>query len=247
MRVAALYDIHSNLPALEAVIQDVRREQVDLLVIGGDVVPGSMPRETLDYLFNLDIPKQFIHGNGEDAVLADIAGIETGTVPAQFRSALHWVAQQIQPDSVAWLASWPLTLQLEIAGLGKVLFCHATPRSDDEIFTKLTSDSLLAPIFDGLDVAVVVCGHTHMQFDRRARNVRIVNAGSVGAPYGKATACWLLLGLDVQLRHTAYDLEKAAGRIRNTGYPLAQSDARNILTPPPESEMLEILSRAELK
>jgi putative phosphoesterase len=247
MRVAALYDIHANLPALEAVLDDIRQADVDHVVVGGDVVPGPMPRETLDCLLRLDLPVQFIQGNGDREVLAQMAGMETGAVPEQFREVMRWVAQQLQPDHERLLASWPKTLRVEIQGLGDVLFCHATPRNDTDIFTRRTPEHRILPVFGGLDVPVVVCGHTHMQFDRTIGRIRVVNAGSVGMPFGKAGAYWLLLGPDVQLRHTSYDLAKAAERIRETKYPQAQDfAARNVLQPPSEAETLESFARVEL-
>ena len=93
MRVAALYDIHGNLPALEAVLQEIRQAEIDQVVVGGDVVPGPMPRETLTCLLDLDVPVQFIRGNGESEVLAQLAGIDTGNVPEQFREVMRWTAQ----------------------------------------------------------------------------------------------------------------------------------------------------------
>ncbi|MFP5287096.1 MAG: metallophosphoesterase, partial [Thermoanaerobaculia bacterium] len=78
--------------------------------------------------------------------------------------------------------------------------------------------------------------------------VRVVNAGSVGMPFGEAGADWLLLGPDVQLRHTSYDLVKAAERLRATAYPQAQEfAARSVLQPPSEEEMLALFSRAQLR
>lgn len=74
MRVAAIYDIHGNLPALEAVIEEIRHERVDHVVVGGDVLPGPMPRETLARLAGLGIPAQCVYGNGEVAVLEQMAG-----------------------------------------------------------------------------------------------------------------------------------------------------------------------------
>jgi putative phosphoesterase len=248
MRVAALYDIHANLPALEAVLQDVRRAEVDHIVVGGDVVPGPMPRETIAYLLDLDIPLQFIQGNGDREVLAQMRGTDTGTVPERFLEVMRWVAQQLQPSDEQLLAGWPETLRLRIQGLGEVLFCHATPRSDTEIFTRLTPEDRLLPVFEGLDVPVIVCGHTHMQFDRTIGRVRVVNAGSVGMPFAEPGAYWLLLGPGVQLRRTSYDLTEAADRIRNTKYPQADDfAARNVLQPPSERETLEAFGRVELK
>ncbi len=255
MRVAALYDIHGNLPALEAVLEQVRTAGVERIVIGGDVVPGPMPRETLERLLGLDLPVQFIHGNCERAVLAQLAAPDPESVtywgtasgqplPEPYRSSMRWSARQVA-DYESVLAGWPRTLRLEIGGLGPVLFCHGTPRSETEIFTRRTAESRLLPLFEGLGVSVVVCGHTHMQFDRRVGGTRVVNAGSVGMPFGKPGAFWALLGPDVELRRTGYDLLRTAERIRGISYPGAPDDARGILEPPSEAEMLEAYGKAE--
>jgi predicted phosphodiesterase len=259
MRVAALYDIHGNLPALEAVLQDIRQADVDQIVVGGDVIPGPMPRETLGRLLDLDLPTHFIHFNGELAILAQMAGTRTGSVtywgttsgarpPESIVEIYRWTTAQLQPELEPMLARWPKTVRLDIDGLGQVLFCHSTPRNETEVFTRLTAEHRLMPLFEPLEVAVVVCGHTHMQFDRMIGRTRVVNAGSVGMPFGKPGAYWLLLGTDVQLRHTAYDLAKAAERIGASSYPQAEDfAARNVLQPPSEKEMLEAFSKAELK
>ena len=206
-----------------------------------------MPRETLARLLDLEIPLQFIQGNGDREVLARMKGTDTGTVPEPFREVVRWTAQQLHPDYEQMLGSWPQTLRVEVRGLGDVLFCHATPRSDTEIFTRLTSEDRLLPIFEGLDVPVVICGHTHMQFDRTVGGIRVVNAGSVGMPFQEPGAYWLLLGPDVRLRHTPYDLADAADRVRATQYPQAQDfAARNVLQPPTERYTLDAFSRVEL-
>jgi|SRR5579875_1081591 len=248
MRVAAIYDIHANLPALEAVLEEIRRSEVEQIVVGGDVFPGPMPRETIARLLSLDLPVHFLQGNGDREVVACMRGSEPDTVPERFRETLRWVAQQLHPEYEQVLANWPKTLRLRMHDSAEVLFCHATPRNDTEIFTRLTPEPALLPVFDGLDVSIVVCGHTHMQFDRIIAGVRVVNAGSVGMPFGKPGAHWLLLGPDVQLKQTAYDLGDAAERIRNTKYPQAgEFAARNVLQPPSEAETLEAFARVELK
>ena len=242
-RVAALYDIHGNLPALEAVLQDVRAAGVDRIVIGGDVLPGPMPRECLTHLLDLDLRIQFIQGNGDREVIAP-----TGAVPDAYRESMRWNAAQLSPAEIQILASWPLTCRGTIDALGDVLFCHATPRNDTEIFTRQTPDGPLLAIFGTLGVPVAVCGHTHMQFDRTIGTVRVVNAGSVGMPFGEPGAYWLLLGPSIQLRRTPYDLELAAERIRATSYPKADEfAARNVLQPPGEAETLAMFAHAELK
>ena len=257
MRVAALYDIHGNLPALEAVLEDVRRAGADRIVVGGDVVPGPMPRETLVRLLDLELPVEFIHGNCELAVLAQMAAPDAGSatywgttsgrpLPEPYRARMRWTAEQL-PEYESVFASWPRTLRLEIGGLGDALFCHSTPRSETEVFTRLTAEDRLVPLFEDLRVSVVVCGHTHMQFDRMAGRTRVVNAGSVGMPFGDPGAFWALLGPDVELRRTSYDLARAAELIRGTPYPEAEEAARSLVEPPSEAEMLEMYGQAELR
>jgi predicted phosphodiesterase len=247
MRIAALYDIHGNLPALEAVLRDVRDAGVDLVVSGGDVVPGPMGREVLASLLNLEIPVRWVQGNGDREVLAVRAGATTGRFPESFRATMQWCAHQLDDESVRLMGGWAPSVRLHMPS-GVALFCHATPRNDTEIFIRTTADELLLPVFEPTNAAVVVCGHTHMQFDRRVGATRVVNAGSVGMPFQEPGAYWLLLGPDVELRRTSYDFEAAAERIRATGYPQAEEFAeRNVLHPPSERETLESFSRIELQ
>jgi len=248
MRIAAIYDIHGNLPALEAVLDEICRAEADVLVVGGDVLPGPMPSESMARLLAVDIPVHFIRGNGDREVLAAMRGEPGGALPEQGRQAIQWTAQQLSSAEERLLEGWPLTIRLETEALGAVLFCHATPRNDTEIFTRLTpEDRLRAAFATAGSAAIVVCGHTHMQFDRMIGDMRIVNAGSVGMPFGDPGAYWLLLGADVELRRTDYDLAAAADRIRKTPYPQAEEfAARNVLQPPTEAEILKAFGRVEL-
>jgi predicted phosphodiesterase len=249
MRVAALYDIHGNLPALEAVLEEVRSAGVDQIIVGGDVIPGPMPRETLDLLLGLEIPLQFIYGNGELAVLAQIAAKDPSAVtywgttsgdplPKPIQDVLRWTGRQLDAEHEQMLRSWPGTLEFEFPEIGSVLFCHATPRSETEGFTRLTPEDRLMPVFQGLDGTLVVCGHTHMQFDRMVGATRVVNAGSVGMPFGRRGADWLLLGDGIQLRHTSYDFVEAADRVRATKYPQAEEFAVGSIQEPPSEEAM---------
>ena len=248
MRLAALYDIHGNLPALDAVLAELSQRGVDLIVVGGDVLPGPMPEACLDRLLTLDTPTRFIHGNGDREVLERMRGVETEAVPAAFREPLRWTARTLPPSRADVLAAWPGTLRVVVDGIGEVVFCHATPRNDTDIFTRDTPDDRLAPLFDPLGVPLVVCGHTHMQFDRQVGRTRVVNAGSVGMPFGDPGAYWLLLDGGVELRRTAYDLDRAADTIRATSYPQAEQFASaNVLSPPSEAAMLAAYSRVETR
>lgn len=246
MRIAAIYDIHGNLPALEAVLHDIEREQVDALVVGGDVIAGPMPSETLALLQQVTISTHFIHGNAESELLRYLAGEEPGGLSERANEEARWLAKTLGAEHQQVLSQWPATLQLEIEGWGQVLFCHATPNSDIEVFTRLTPEEKLLTIFENLGVVLVVCGHTHMQFDRLIGDIRVVNAGSVGMPFGKTGANWLLLDSDIKFRHTNYDLAQATERIRQSNYPHAEDfAANNILQTPSEAMALKMLAQLE--
>lgn len=246
-RVTALYDIHGNLPALEAVLAQLRAVEVSLVVVGGDVLPGPMPVEALDLLYALDVPVRYLRGNGERETLAAVDGLELTTVPPAYQPPVRWCAAELGDPHVAALRTWPETVEIEIDGLGYVLFCHATPRSDTEIFTRLTPDDRIAPAFATVSANLVVCGHTHMAFDRRINGLRVVNAGSVGMPFGPPGADWLLLDADgPRFMHTAYDLKAAASRIRATAYPDAGGFvSQYVLNPPSEATMVEAFEQVK--
>jgi len=226
-RVAALYDVHSVLPALEAVLAEVEGEGVDLIVLGGDCIHGPQPAETLSRLRALGDRAVWIRGN-TDRLIWEEAGEDT---------AHGWVAELIGPDGLAFLRSLPLTYELEIDGLGRVLFCHATPRDDEEIVTPLTPDDRLAEIVADVEADVVVAGHTHMQQDRSVGGVRWVNAGSVGLPYeGEVKAFWTVLGPDVEPRNTAFDVEAAIRAFEAVGREDAERFVENFRVAPSRDE-----------
>jgi len=226
-RVAALCDVHGNLPALEAVLTDVDALGVDAIVVGGDVASGPMPVETLDAL--RERRAYFVRGNA-DRVL-DLVGSNTGETWVRAR---YWVAERLGEERLTFLSSLPLDLTLELGGLGRVRFCHGAPGSDELTITRLTPDERLRELLAGVDEDIVICGHTHMQFDRVVDGIRVVNAGSVGAPYeAEPAAYWALLGPDVEHRRTRYDLEGAVAAIAATGYPKA-AEAEIYLRPDAE-------------
>jgi predicted phosphodiesterase len=197
-RVAALYDIHGNLPALEAVLAEVEALGVDAVVVGGDVAAGPMPRETLEVL-HARRDARFIRGNA-DRELAVGAPEPAGEAA---RPAWSWLTDHLDDEQREWLAGLDLSLTVDVEGLGAVLFCHGSPRSDEEIITRLSPDERVAPMLTDVAEPVVVCGHTHVQFDRPIDGRRIVNAGSVGMPYqDRPGAYWALLSDVVDLRRT---------------------------------------------
>ncbi|HTO89612.1 MAG TPA: metallophosphoesterase family protein [Candidatus Sulfotelmatobacter sp.] len=231
MRIAALYDIHGNPVALDAVLAEVAREAPDLIVVGGDVVAGPMPVETLDRLEALGDRVQFIRGNTEREVDAAHRGALDPNRP--WAKRMRWVAEQLSPERRRGLMEWPLTREYRVDGLGAVLFCHATPRSDEEILTRVSADARFEDALRGISAPVVIGGHTHVQYDRRVSGRRMVNAGSVGMPYEDSPgARWAMLGPEVRLMRTPYDLERAGERIRSTGYPDAAEFVREYLIEP---------------
>ena len=245
MKIVALYDIHGNLPALDAVLKEVEQEHPDLILVGGDIVPGPMPRAALERLLALGDNIHFIRGNCEREVVAAFDGLPPRPgMSEEVSQRMSWTAGQLERSQRDFLAKLPEQASFSVDGLGEVLFCHGSPRSDEEIFTAATPEERLRPMLAGVTQRVVVCGHTHMQFDRTVDGTRIVNAGSVGMPYGDTGAYWLLLGPDVVLRRTLYDLEDAAARIRASDYPQAQDFAENnVLKPETEAEAIAVFER----
>jgi putative phosphoesterase len=225
MRVAVLNDIHGTVQALEAALADVEREDVDAIVVGGDVVSGHAPAEALDALEALGERVMFLRGNADRFVLD---GNEERAV---------WCRDRLGGERAARAAVWPQTLTLDVGGLGRVLFCHATPRSDEEVVTRITPEAEVAETLSGVEEQLVVCGHTHVQYDRRIGSKRLVCAGSVGWPYeGRQGAFWLLLGPDVSHRRTEYDVERAVQHVRSSGYPAADEVVQFLLEPPDPDE-----------
>jgi putative phosphoesterase len=214
LRVAALYDVHGNLPALDAVLAEVEQAAPDAIVVAGDVAAGPMPCETLDRLDGLGGEIHYIMGNADREMVQAFDGIAEGG------HVIPWAAARLDGARRDALASYVPTASLEVDGLGRVLFCHGSPRSDEEIITGLTGADRLAPMLAGVAETTIVGGHTHRQFDRQIAGRRVINAGSVGMPYeGDAAAFWALLGPAVELRRTAYDVEAAARIMRATGLP----------------------------
>ena len=123
--------------------------------------------------------------NCEVAALAQIVGLEPAwdrSIPADGKATIRWQAQQIDSPLQQLLTGWPMTCRAKIVGLGEVLCCHATPRHENEVFTRLTPEDRLLPVFEGLDVPLVICGHTHVQFDRTIGKTRVVTLRQNSAP-----------------------------------------------------------------
>ena len=231
MRIAALCDVHGNVPALEAVLAEIPDDAT--IVVGGDIVGGPWPGEALERLRSLGQRALWVRGNADREAAADV---QVG-MSEEARRSLAWTAEQLTAEQKEFLAGLPETQVVDVDGLGTALFCHGTPRSDEEIVTAVTSDERLRAILDGVEQRTVVGGHVHHQFDRTVDGTRFVNAGSVGMPYeGRPGAYWALLGPDVELRRTEYDVEAMVESMRGTDYPEIENHVELLLTDIPTAE-----------
>jgi putative phosphoesterase len=209
VRVAALYDVHGFPLALEAVLAEVEREDVDAIVFGGDLFLGPQPAETAALVRSVEA--SFVRGNCD-------------------REPDEWTRSKLDDETITWAQSWPLTVELD-----DVLYCHATPADDMRpILTDASPPDRLAEVLQGIEARLVVAGHTHMQF----RRDRWANAGSVGMPYeDDVAAFWTLVADDVEFRRTPFDVERAAREILASGWPEAETFvAENIRVPPSRAE-----------
>jgi putative phosphoesterase len=235
MKVMALYDIHGNIDALEAVLAEAEPEAV---LVGGDAVPGPFAAAVLDRLESLRVPVHWIRGNGEREV-AEAVGVAEPS--PDDTAAIN--ARELGAERARALGELPLMVALD-----GVRFCHATPHRDDQMVTRISPPERWESVLEGVGPGIVVAGHTHQQDDRTVGDVRFINAGSVGLPYegdGAARWMWLADG-EPELRSTPYDAAAAGRRMLDTGWP----DARSIngaLTEPVEpmvvTEIFESFAR----
>jgi predicted phosphodiesterase len=221
---AILYDVHGNLPALEAVLQVVDAEDTEVIVCGGDLLLGPCQAECFAIL--RDRNARFLKGNQERMVLAGDGGLQ------------EWCQGLLSDEIRQAAAGWPAGLELDFDNIGRVAFFHASPRRDDEILTIATPSTDLRSALGVAAAGVIVVGHTHQQFDRTVDGVRIVNAGSVGLPYeGEAGAYWVRIDSSIEFRRTAYDTDLAIERMRSSGMPeLDEFFAECLIHPIPRQE-----------
>lgn len=232
-RVAVLSDVHGNATALAAVLDEVAREEPDVVVFGGDLTWGPQPRETYELAAALE-PARFVRGNADRAVAEQTQDTENAL----------WMQERHSGDLRAFVERFEQHVVLDVDGLGAVRFCHGSPRSDEECVTPETPAARVREFMDGVPERALVSAHVHLQFDREVAGIRSINAGSVGLPYeGAVGAYWALLGPGVDLRRTVYDVERAAAAYRASGLPSGEQLAELLLSPPEPSEVIEDAER----
>jgi putative phosphoesterase len=227
-RVAVLSDVHGNAPALEAVLAEVEQAEADLIVFGGDLTWGPLPDETFELVRGLGA--RFVRGNADRAVLENVSETERE----------QWMQAHHTDEMRELLASFEEQVVVEVDGLGPVRFCHGSPRTDEECVTPETPDERVLEFSEGVAERVIVTAHVHIQFDREVAGIRSVNAGSVGLPYeGRPGAYWALLGPDVELRRTEYDLDETIERYRASGQPGVEQIVEMMVEPPEPREVID--------
>jgi predicted phosphodiesterase len=209
------------------VLAEVVREQVDLIVFCGDLTWGPLPSETLALVAALDVPARFVRGNADRMV-----GVEPeGRGP--------WMAEHHDAEQTAFVNGFESHVVVDVDGLGPTRFVHGSPRSDEECVTPETPAERVAEFMADVPERAVVTAHVHVSYNRVVDGVRLVGPGSVGRPYeGEPGARWALLGPDVELRRTEYDVESTAALYRASGIPEAEQDVEMLLHPPTRAEVI---------
>jgi predicted phosphodiesterase len=233
-RVAVLSDVHGNAVALEAVLAEAERERPDLFVFGGDLTWGAEPMRTHELAAGLGDRARFVRGNADRAVLEGRAETERE----------RWMQASHSAEAVTFLESFEEQAVVVVEGLGPVRFCHGSPRSDEECVTPETHEDRIEEFMSGVEERMLVSAHVHIQFDREVAGRRSVNPGSVGLPYqGRPGAYWALLGPDVELRRTKYDVARAVDAYRESGFPDPEQLVEVLEQPPSPAEVIEDAER----
>jgi predicted phosphodiesterase len=239
-RVAVLADVHGNATALAAVLSELRADPPDLVVVNGDLSWGPEPERTLalaDQLPNAI----FVRGNAESALLRLAAEPH-----AERTEVERWMLARHSPERLRQIEGFAGAVAVDVDGLGRVFCCHGSPRGDQEIVTPETAEQRMRALLDGLEAEVLVTAHVHLQFERSVVGIRSMNAGSVGLPYGDDPAAyWAVLGPELTLRRTPYDVDEAVRRTSGSGIPAAERRVELLRTPPTREEIVEHGERLE--
>ena len=240
-RIAVLSDTHGALPCLDAVLAEPDVQSADLIVVTGDLAAGPQPTLVLERLMGLGDRVRLVRGNADRELVTAARG---GRLPEGTPTVCRWAAAQLSDEHVQLLAALEHPLVEQLDGVGEVLFCHGSPRDDNEVVLVDTRPSRWGEVLrDVPDSVRIVCsGHTHMPFARLVGRRWIVNSGSTGMPYGSTGVPWVLLDpRGVQLRSTPIDPQQvAASIIAGSGFPDVQAWVQDyVLSPPSDLEALQ--------
>ncbi|MEW6663553.1 MAG: metallophosphoesterase family protein [Bacillota bacterium] len=227
MRLAVISDIHSNLHALQAVLDDINRRKVEQIVCAGDLVGyGAYPNQVIELLREREVP--CVLGNYDDGVAnyRISCGCDYPDEKAQRlgEASLLWTKEHTAPANKDFLRQLPMEWHAEIGG-ERLLVVHGSPRRLNEYLFQDLSLEVWQEVLFGLETEVLVCGHTHLPYIRRFGSKIVINAGSVGKPkHGDPAAVYALLSWEpvfqVDFIKVAYDHEAAAQAIEKSGLPV---------------------------
>ncbi len=232
-RVAVLGDIHGNAVAFAAVLEEIRADPPDLVVVNGDLSWGAEPEATLALADGLE-RALFVRGNAESALLCGTADSDTAT----------WMLERHSAARMAQIESFAGAVTVDVAGIGSFFICHGSPRGDQELVTPGTPDDRMRAVCADIEADVLVTAHVHLQFEREGLGITSMNAGSVGLQYGGTPAAyWAEIGPEIRLRRTPYDLDEAVRRTRSSGIPTADRIVQTLREPPSTDEVVEHAER----
>ncbi|MBV9788350.1 MAG: metallophosphoesterase family protein [Chloroflexi bacterium] len=227
-RVAIFGDIHANLPALEAVFADMHDQNlVERYCLGDLVGYATFPNEVVAAIRERDIPT--LIGNYDQGVgnTSDDCGCAYTNPVAEAlgKRSIAWSNQHTSPEHKAYLRALPMQIPLLLGDL-RVMLVHGSPRRINEYLFADRPASSLERLLDLVEADVLICGHTHIPYQRVLPSGRqVINAGSVGKPKdGDPRACYVVLQaeastLNVEFRRVAYDIERAAQAIEASDMP----------------------------
>ena len=239
-RLAVVGDVHGSAVAFAAVLEEIRCDPPDLVVVNGDLSWGPEPEAALTLADGL-ADAVFVRGNAESALMRLVHD------PALDRTDTEtWMLERHSSDRLAQIEGFAGTVSVDVDGIGRVFVCHGSPRGDQEIVTQRTPEPRMRALLDGVAVDVLVTAHVHLQFARQVLGITSMNAGSVGLQYGGPPAAyWAELGPEIRLRRTRYDLDQAERRVRGSGIPNAERLVALLREPPGSDEVIEHGERLE--
>lgn len=235
-RIALISDIHGNVPALAAVLSDIRSNSVDSIICLGDIATlGPAPSETMEMIRDLDCP--CIIGNHEEALLAPEKMDEFDIKGAMLHDTIYWCLGKLKPEDILFLKKFPPTLTASLTNEMSMLCYHGTPKSSTAPILPTTPNDQLDLLIDfNKSTKVTVGGHTHFQMLRKHKDTIIINTGSVGCAFVNPTlsppapsllpvAEYVIVEcnkekISVELKSINYDFNEFKIMVRNSDIPL---------------------------